>query len=136
MFIKKMFLPVLILALLATMTVTAQEPLRLKLNALERFEYLALLPEKASLVNWNIINDLKTQLAPNNEELKLLDLKPSETGGINGNWNAVPKKEIVFGESAEKLIADALQKLDREGQLSANQYLIYKQFVLKETPEE
>ena len=127
---KKIFLSVLILILLATVA-TAQEPLRLKLNMLWRFEYLSLLPEKASAVNWKIINELKMQLAPNDDELKLLDLKPTPEGGITGNWEAVQEKEIVFGETAERLIVDKLKELDQKGQLSQNQNLMYEKFVLQ-----
>jgi len=132
---KRMIIIFMMCIVFLTGSAIAQEPVRLKLNMLWRFEYLALLPEKASAINWNIINDLKVQLAPNDEELKLLDLKPAEAGGVIGNWEAVAEKEIVFGETAEKLIVDKLKELDQRGELSINQNSMYKIFVLKEFPE-
>ena len=135
MFTKKLFVPVLILILLAA-TVSAQEPLRLKLNAMERVVIMSMIPEKSSFANLRIYNDLRMELAPNEEEAVLLDAREAPNGGTIANWGAVPEKEITFGQITERLIVDALKKLDEKEELTKEHESLYLKFVLKETPEE
>ena len=102
------------------------------LNVIERFAIASLLPENASFATWGILNELRLELSPTDAELKLVDPQQTADGKITGKWDAVPKKEIVFGSTAEKIIADALRKMDSEGNLLAEHLSIYKKFVIKE----
>jgi len=136
MSIRKMCLSVLILVLLATMTVSAQyEPFKVKLTMLERAMIMGMIPEKSSFANLKIFTDLKMELAPNTEEAILLDAKEAPGGGTNANWTAVPLKEITFGQITERLIIDALKKLDTENALSQGHASLYEKFVLRENIE-
>jgi len=111
-------------------SLSAQTPLTLKLNMYERFVASSLLPEKASFSEWKIINDLKNELAPTEAELKAIDLKPlPDAGGVTANWGAVKEKEIVFGETTERIIVNALKKLDKESGLLVEHLSLYEKFV-------
>ena len=107
----------------------AYTPLTVRLNAVERFIVASLLPQEASFEHWKIINDLKDQLAPSEEEAAKLDMKASPTGGITAKWDAIPEKEITFGEVTEKMIIDALKKLDKESKLLPEHISIYEKFI-------
>src|SRR4030042_5537247 len=106
-----------ILVLLAVSVKAEYVPLKVKLNVLERLVVASLLPKEASFANWKILNDLRNELYPTDQELKAVDMKPADNGGVMANWDAVPEKEITFGEAAEKIIIDALKKLDADEKL-------------------
>ena len=119
--------------LLSTVAIAEYVPFKVKLNALERLVVGELLPKQTSFANWKVINDLKMQIAPTEEELALLDPKPSPDGtGIVANWEAVPEKEITFGEVTEKMVIDALEKLDSEGKLMPEHLTLYEKFIMRE----
>ncbi len=122
--------------LLFSTSLTAEYvPFKVNLSMLERFIVLSLLPEKASFSDWKVINDLKDQLAPNEQERVAIEAKQNPNGSINAKWDAVPEKEIVFGEYTEKLIVEALKNLDAKGNLNINQLSLYRKFVLREIKE-
>ena len=102
---------VLILVMLVGMAV-AQEPVKIKLTVMERLMVGNLIPKETSIAKWKIFNDLKDQLSLTEAEIKILDAKEAPNGGMTGNWDAVPEKEIAFGEVAENHIKDALKQLD------------------------
>ena len=123
----------LILCLLLAVSANAQyAPLKVKLNVLERFVVETLLPKEASFADWKILGDLREQLALTEEERAKVDLKPTPDGGMTGKWDAVPEKEITFGEITERMIKDALRELDRQGKLLAEHISVYEKFVLRE----
>lgn len=121
---------VVLLILLAGTVYAEYIPSKISLSMIERFTILSLLPEKASFADWKIINDLRNELAPNEAERKALDLKPTPDGGVTGNWDAVPDKEIGFGEVAISFVAEALKKLDGENNLSQEHISLYEKFVV------
>ena len=128
----KMVSVVLCLILLASAAIAEYVPFAAKLNMLERFVAQSLLPKETNFSNWKIINDLKNQLAPTEAELKALEIKADANGGVSGKWDAVPEKEIVFGEITEKIIVDALKELDKHSKLLPEHISLYKKFVLRE----
>lgn len=107
-------------------------PLKVKLTALDRIVVISLLPEKASFMNWKIITDFKNQVGLTEQELIAINPQQLPDGGTKANWDAVPEKEIIFGEITEKLIIDALKKLDSEEILSPEHISVYKKCVLRE----
>jgi len=127
---------IIILVMFAIGTAVAEYvPFKVKLNVLERLVIGELLPKETSFANWKIINDLKQQLAPTEEELKAINARPTEDGQIIADWNAVPEKEIVFGEVTEKFIVDALKKMDAESKLLPEHISVYEKFVIRGKPE-
>jgi len=124
---------VLCLILGTTLAMAEYVPFKVKLNILERLVLGNMLPKETSFANWKIFNDLKNELAPTEAELKAIDARPSADGGTLANWDAVPEKEITFGEVTEKIIVDALKKLDSESKLLPEHISLYKKFVLRES---
>ena len=129
---KQNKLIITILVLLLTLSVYAEYvPLKVKLNTLERFVVESLLPKETNFSNWKIINDLRGQLALSEEELVAINPQITEEGLI-AQWDAVPEKEIIFGEVTEKMIVDALKKLDNDGKLLLEHLSLYEKFIIRD----
>jgi len=129
---KQNKLIITILVLLLTLSVYAEYvPLKVKLNTLERFVVESLLPKETNFSNWKIINDLRGQLALSEEELVAINPQITEEGLI-AQWDAVPEKEIIFGEITEKMIVDALKKLDNDGKLLLEHLSLYEKFIIRD----
>ena len=122
----------ILILILFTSVVSAQEPERIKLTILERLTLGNLMPKETTFSNWKIFNKLRTELAPDEVEIKALDLKPTQSGGTTGNWDAVPEKEIAFGEMALTYFKNKLKQLDEAGKLTEAHLSLYEKFVLKE----
>jgi len=104
---------------------------KVKLDIKERIIVGMLLPKEASFAKWKIFNDLRNVLSPTEEEVKTINMKDLPEGGVTANWDAVPEKEIVFGEVAEKAVVDALKKLDAEEKLLPEHISLYEKFVIR-----
>jgi len=118
---------------LAMLAVAEYIPFKVKLNAMERIVVMSLLPKETNFSNWKIINDIKNQLALTEQEAVAINAAPTPEGGVSGNWGAVPEKEITFGEITEKMIVDALKKLDSESKLLPEHLSLYEKFVVRDT---
>jgi hypothetical protein len=122
--------------ILATLLMAEYVPFKVKLNMLERLTVISLLPKETNFANWKIINDLKNQLSPTEKELTILNPQTAENGGLTGNWDAVPEKEITFGEVTEKMVVDALKELDENGKLLAEHLSLYEKFIVRGNEQE
>jgi len=121
-----------IMFLVLTVSVYAEYvAFKVKLDVKERIVIGMLLPKEASFAKWKIFNDLRNVLSPTEEEARQINLKDLPTGGVTANWDAVPEKEIVFGEVAEKFIVDALKKLDEQEKLLPEHISLYEKFVIR-----
>jgi len=114
------------------------EPFKVKLTLFERFVVMTLLPIEGNYRTLKIVWDLRMELAPTEEEITLAKLKDLPGGGTDAeNWEAVPLKEIVFGDVAKQLIIDALTRLDREEKLTQQHITLYEKFITyAEKPKE
>lgn len=124
-------LPIFTILLISALSLAEYIPFKVKLNALERIIVLSLLPKETNYANWKIINDLKNQLAFSEKELSKLELREDENGNAVANWPAVEEKEITFGEITEKIVMDALKKLDSEKRLLQEHLSVYEKFVVR-----
>ena len=123
----------LILLIAVSMVLAEYVPFTVKLNVLERLVIGSLLPKETNFTVWKIVNDLKNEIAPTEAEMKAINIRPNPDGeGIIAEWDAVSEKEIVFGEVAEKLIVDALVKLDKENKLLPEHITLYQKFVIRD----
>ena len=126
----KTALSILLIVLMAFSLSAEYVPFKVSLTVLERLVIGTLLPKETNFTTWKIVNDLKNDIALTESELKTLNMKPNPEGeGIIANWGDVPEKEIVFGEVAEKMIIDALKKLDSENKLLEEHLTVYQKFV-------
>jgi len=91
--------------LLTLLSLAAYEPFKVKLTLFERFVAMTLLPAEGSYLTLKIVRDLQMELSVTEEEAKLAGLYDVVGGGTDAeNWEAVPLKEIVFGDIAKKLL--------------------------------
>ena len=91
---------------------------------------LALLPAEGNFATLKIVNELKMELAPTEEEFKKAGLSALESGGIQAkDWLAVPEKKLTLGIVAESIIVNALKKLDKEMKLRAEHMTVYAKFI-------
>jgi len=130
---RTMIVLCLVLLLGTTLAMAEYVPLKVKLNVLERLIVWGMLPKETSFVNWKIFNDMRDKLAPTEEELKAVNPQPGPDGGTIANWDAVPEKEITFGETTEKVIVETLKKMDKDEKLLPEHISLYKKFILRES---
>ena len=112
----------------------ATESFKVKLDIFERLVVLAFYQQvEANFTTLKIVRLLQMELAPSEEEYKLAGLKDVTNGGVEAeDWDAVPEKEITFGEKAKEIIVNALVKLDEAEKLRWEHYTAYEKFVLEE----
>jgi len=102
----------------------------MKLNILERFTILQILPKEGNFVTLNIVRDLQKSLAPSEEEFKEFEIKQV---GEQTTWNekGIVDKEIKIGEKSTDIIIEALEKLDKENKLTPQHMSVYEKFIKK-----
>jgi hypothetical protein len=106
-------------------------PFKVDLNVLERMAILSILPERASYAHWKIINDLRNELAPTDDELRAINAKYDDAGRMSGDWTKVPEKEYILGEIAVNIITDTLKRMNNQNSLGSEHISIYEKFVFK-----
>ena len=127
---KKLSLALIIALLFGGLCFAEYVPCKVSLNLFERMVVLALLPAEGNFATLKIVNELKMELAPTEEEFKKAGLSAMETGGIQAkDWSAVPEREFTLGEIAEGIIVNALKKLDKEMKLRAEHMTVYAKFI-------
>lgn len=105
----------------------------MKLNVNERLVIVGLVPEKGTFKTMNTVQKLKDALHLSEEEVK--DYEIVQTGeSLRWNAKGLERKEIEISELGMELIIESLEKLDKEEQLTINQFPIFK--YLKEVKEE
>ncbi len=133
---------VLCLVLIVGMVAHSEsEPFKVELTLFERFIVLSLLPPKASFLTMRMLQELQMELAPTNEEvLKAGLITDLRTGGVTiddpddpeKGWDKVEPKEIVFVEVTKALVDAALEKLDKEENITAQHMSVYIKFIIGE----
>lgn len=82
-------------------------------GVLNRFALARILPPENSLATMKIVRDLKMELAFGEMELGDLNLRPSKDGA-GTQWDPIPDKPIEIGAAGQRIIRDALKKLDKD----------------------
>ena len=102
----------------------------MKLNLLERFTVLQILPQKGNFATLNIVRKLQEALAPSEEEFKKYEIKQD---GDQTKWNkkGLEEVEIQLGEKAIEIVVSTLKELDKENTLTPQHLTIYEKFVTK-----
>lgn len=126
---RKSVVAVLVALCLVASVFAEYVPFKVQLNLFERLTVLSLLPREGSFITLKIVGDLQNELAPTEEEIKLSEMKENENGSVQANWSAVPEKEFTLGETAQKIITDALKKLNKEEKLQMQYLSIYTKFI-------
>ena len=128
----------LCIVLMVGMVAYAEEqPFEVKLNVFERLVVLSFYQQvEANFATLKIVRLLQMELSLTEEEYKLAGLRDVQGGGVDAeDWDAVPEKEIIFGEKAKEIIVNALVELDEAEKLRWEHYTTYEKFVLEEEEE-
>ena len=124
--------------ILSLVSLAAYEPFKVKLTLFERFVTMTLLPVEGNYRTLKIVRDLQMELATTEEENDIAGLEDVPGGGTDADdWDAVPPKEIIFGDVAKNIIVDALTKLNEEEKLTRQHMTLYEKFITyAEKPKE
>jgi hypothetical protein len=109
----------------------------MKLDVLDRVTLLGILPpSEGNYVTFKVLTNLKAELSFSEKEIKDYEIvqKPVEVNGkteerIFWNNNKAKEKDIEIGEQANKIIQDALKKLDEAGKINEQNASLYEKFM-------
>ncbi len=103
----------------------------MQLDVKERFTLQGLLPPEGSFLTLGIVRKLKEALSFTEDELKELNFKQN---GDQVSWDSAkdPLKDVEIGEQAKQVVADALEKLDKDERLTNDHFTLYLKFVESE----
>lgn len=102
----------------------------MKLTVLERLMALSILPAEGDFTTLKIVRELREQLSFSEEEHAKLQFVVDENG-TKWKAEAAEEKEFLFPGKAFSLIADALNKLDENKQLTENHCSLYEKFCIR-----
>jgi len=113
--------------------------MKTKLNILERFLVLNILPKENNIMTLKTIRKLQDTLLPSDEELDEIEMKII-TEDSNGNPLPQPQnqfnkkkaeveKEFEIAERGHDIISDALNKLDKEKKLNLEHMSLWDKFM-------
>jgi hypothetical protein len=104
---------------------------KVKLDVLERLMLLQVLPKEGNYSNLKALRVVREKLAFTAAENKALAFR-EEQGMLRWNPDAVPVKEIFFGEILEGLIVKALKEMNKQEKLTQDHFSLYEKFVGEE----
>lgn len=105
----------------------------MKLNIPERIALLSILPAEGNIVTLRILNELKSELAFTEDEVREYGIKniPSDSGAMI-TWKPEltdTKKEVKIGPTAEAIVVNKLKELDSQSRLHVSMIPLYERFV-------
>ena len=103
----------------------------MKLNMLERFMTLDILPQEGNFATLSIVMSLKKVLPPTEDEIKECAITQKEDGRTIWNDKGKIDREIQFSDMATLMIKDRLKQLDKQERLKEQHYTLYEKFLGK-----
>lgn len=102
----------------------------MKFKVFERLVLLNILPKEGNFITLKIIRKLQENLSFSEKEIKELKITLDPEKG-NASWDASKdeSKDIEIGEEAKKIIAGALEKLDKDEKLTQEHFTLFEKFV-------
>ena len=100
------------------------------LTMMERFILNSVLPTEGAFTEIRIIQNLREELPPTEEEHKILEFTSAD--GMTRWKNKLEPSEgysITIGERATDIITEALKKLNDEKKLTTDHLSLYEKFV-------
>jgi len=99
--------------------------MRIKLNVLERYVLISILPEIGNFETLTSIEKLKELLYPSEKEVKELGIK---VDGSSIRWNDKGKegKEFEISDYQKDLLMSFFKKLSDKNELTIQQFSVYK----------
>lgn len=100
----------------------------MKLNLLERFTILQVLPKEGNFATLNIVRKLQEALAPTEKEFNEFGIV-QENNQTKWNEKGIEVREIKIGEKAIDIVVEELEKLDADKKLTPQHMSVYEKFV-------
>jgi hypothetical protein len=100
----------------------------MELKLIDRLVLLKILPHEGSFASLKIVQKLRADLAPSEQEYKDFEIQEVE-GNITWNPEKDSAKEIPVGEKANDIIVMALKKRDKDGELTEQEIPVYELFI-------
>lgn len=102
----------------------------MKLNFLERFVLLNVLPKEGTYLTLKALRELREQLSPTEEEQKATGLRSDDQGRVA--WDATKDHpvDIPISLAMTALISEELRRLDSAKQLTDQHLSIYEKFCI------
>jgi hypothetical protein len=104
----------------------------MKLSVLERLLILNVLPREGSARDWKVIDKLRRDIGFGDEEIKTVNLReePDGNGQVITRWDSgAPDKEIEIGEVGREIIKKAVEELDKQKKINAENIGLWRKFV-------
>ena len=100
----------------------------MKLTVLERLLVLGVMPQEGSYVTLKVIRRGQEELSFTDEEIKKYKFQQE---GDQTKWNDKVEQEtdVKLGSKVKTLIAEELEKLDKDKKLTQQHYSLYEKFV-------
>ena len=100
----------------------------MKLSVMERLVMLNTLPAEGNFATLKLVRQLREELSFDEEEHKQLNFIQD---GEQVHWDESISlvKDCVIGEKMTDLVVEELKKLDMEGKLKDEHFLLYEKFV-------
>lgn len=100
----------------------------MQLDVKERLTLQGLLPPEGSFLTLRIVRELKEALSFTETELKELNFKQD---GNQLSWSPEkdPLKDVKIGKQAKQIVADTLEKLDKDEKLTEEHFTLYLKFI-------
>ena len=102
----------------------------MKLNTLERLVLLNILPREGTITTIKIVRELREALSFSEEEHAALKFEKLEDGGMQWVVEADKDKELTIGPRAHTLVAETLERMDKEAKLVEDHLSLCEKFVL------
>ena len=105
----------------------------MKLTVMERITLMGILPQEGSYVTYKILSNLRQELSFSEKEIRDFEIKEAlvgDTGRMNITWEATKAKEKHFelGLQAISIVKTALDKLEKEGKINAQNVSVYEKY--------
>lgn len=100
----------------------------MQLSVRDRIILLSVIPQTGDFLTLKIVRKLGDSLSFSEEEHKLYNFKPVDTGVV---WDDSHEsvKDIEIGEKANDIIVNAFKKLNDSKQLKMEHFDLYERFV-------
>lgn len=102
----------------------------MKLEVKERVILTQLLPTETDYLTYKIVQDLRNDLGFSEKEIKDFEIR-TENGQLFWNPQKAKTKEVEIGDTGMKIIAEALEELNKQKKINTDNVSLYEKFVLK-----
>ncbi len=103
----------------------------------ERLNLMGLLPQEGDFTTLRIVREMREALSFTEKEHEALNFKQVEEEGkpaqitwTNPEDSEILNKDVPIGKKGQKIIEDALEKLDKDKKLTEQHFSLYEKFCM------